>query len=315
MARTATKKTTKNSPKVRQLKQPAARKVLGRGNKFKRPVKLSSGWVIFKHSMRHLWKHRRTFGAILGVYLLLTLLLVRGFGITGDLTTGKQAVQEAIGGAVGQLAGVLAVFSVIANSGDPASPVGATFQSVISVIVALAVIWTLRQTHAKEPVTLRDAFYKSTYPLVPFLLVLLVVAVQLLPIVIANFITSQVIAGGVAIGAVEKTIFAVIAFVLFVWSIYMVCASIFALFIVTLSDMTPVKALRSAKELVRFRRWEVIRKVVFLPMMLFLLLVGIMFPMILFLTPLAEPVFIVLTVGLLTVVTSYMYSLYRELLQ
>ena len=54
----------------------------------------------------------------------------------------------------------------------------------------------------------------------------------------------------------------------------------FALYIVTLPDMTPMKALRSARELVRYRRWTVLRKVLFLPLMLLVVAAIIMVPII-----------------------------------
>ncbi|HVI60648.1 MAG TPA: hypothetical protein VM535_00655, partial [Candidatus Saccharimonadales bacterium] len=98
------------------------------------------------------------------------------------------------------------------------------------------------------------------------------------------------------------------------FSLYMISSSLFALYIVTLPDMTPRKALRSARELVRDRRWTVLRKILCLPVILFLGAALVMVPIIIWLTPLAQWVFFLLTMFALVAVNTYMYSLYRELL-
>jgi hypothetical protein len=94
----------------------------------------------------------------------------------------------------------------------------------------------------------------------------------------------------------------------------MISSSLFALYIVTLPDMTPMKALRSARELVRHRRWTVLRKILCLPLILLVAGAVIMLPIIIVLTPLAQWVFFLLTMLALVAAHAYMYTLYRELL-
>jgi hypothetical protein len=242
------------------------------------------------------------------------MLLVRGFGLTTDLSLAKQSFEELVNGAGGSFSSSAAVFGFLVNSNSPNSEVATLYQSIIIVIMSLAIIWVLRQTHAREKVTLRDAFYKSTHPLVPFLLVLIFIGVQLIPLILGTFLFNTTIGSDIAIGLLEKTLWSTLSFLLVLWSTYLVSTSIFALYIVTLPDMTPIKALRSAKKLVRFRRWSTMRKVLFLPIMLFVLMASIMFLTIMFLTPIAEVVFLVMIAAGLPVVHSYMYGLYRELL-
>jgi hypothetical protein len=99
------------------------------------------------------------------------------------------------------------------------------------------------------------------------------------------------------------------------WSIYMVSASVFALYIVTLPDMTPRPALRAARDLVRFRRWTVIRRVFFLPLFLLLLLGVIIIPLILYAQAIVPIVFFMLSMLSILFIHTYLYTLYRELLQ
>ena len=151
------------------------------------------------------------------------------------------------------------------------------------------------------------------YPLIPFVLVLMVIGLQLVPLLVGSALYSAVINNGIAVMAIEKIIWAIGCFLLALLSLYMICSSIFALYIVTLPDMTPFKALRSARQLVLHRRWTVLRKVLFLPVALLIIAALIMVPLVILLTPLAQWIFFALTMFGIAIVHSYMYNLYREL--
>jgi hypothetical protein len=99
-----------------------------------------------------------------------------------------------------------------------------------------------------------------------------------------------------------------------IWSLWLVTPSVLALFIVSLPDMAPKKALRSARKLVKFRRFTVLRKLLFLPVLLFVILSVLMLPVIFIVPVLAQWVFFVLSMLVLPTVIAYVYTLYRELL-
>jgi hypothetical protein len=145
-------------------------------------------------------------------------------------------------------------------------------------------------------------------------LVLLIVSLQLLPLLIGSSLYSLVITNGIAVNALEKGLWLVFFLALALWTLYMISASLFALYIVTLPEMTPLKALRSARELVRGRRWTVLRKILYLPLLLLVVAAIIMVPIIIWLTALAQWVFFLLTMFSLIAIHTYMYNLYRELL-
>jgi hypothetical protein len=151
-------------------------------------------------------------------------------------------------------------------------------------------------------------------PLVPFLLVLVVIGLQLLPLVIGASLYAGVINNGLALYTVEKLAWALLAGLLGLLTLYMISSSIFALYIVTLQDMSPMQALRSARGLVRYRRWTVLRKLLYLPLVLLVAAAIIMLPIILLITPLAPWVFFILTMFSLIAAHAYVYTLYRELL-
>ncbi|MEJ0072923.1 MAG: hypothetical protein WDN27_02440 [Candidatus Saccharibacteria bacterium] len=185
---------------------------------------------------------------------------------------------------------------------------------MLLVVCSLAFIWALRQALAKHPVRIRDSFYRGMYPLVPFFLALLLLGMQLLPLVIGGGLYSAVVSGGIAIHWYEKALFILIFVGLGLWSLRMITASIFALYIVALPDMTPLRAYRSARKLVYGRRLLIWRKLIFLPIVLLLLAIIIELPLILFLTPVAEWVFFALSMLTLPIVHGYLYNLYREML-
>jgi heme A synthase len=78
--------------------------------------------------------------------------------------------------------------------------------------------------------------------------------------------------------------------------------------------MTPMKALRSARDLVRGRRLSLFRKLLFLVAVLGLLTVIIVLPVIMTVTSAAPFVLYVVTLLVLPAVHLYLYTLYRELL-
>ena len=152
------------------------------------------------------------------------------------------------------------------------------------------------------------------YPIIPFILVLLVICIQLIPFIIGSGLYVTVTANGIAAHFIEQAFWLLVLVALTLWSLYMITATIFALYIVALPDMTPLKAIRSARQLVRHRRFIVLRKILFMPVLLFVIAALVMLPIILVVAGLAPLVLLALTMIGLVAVNAYMYTLYRELL-
>ena len=262
-----------------------------------------------------IWDHKRLIIGITLVYGLLNLLLVRGLAGGLDLTGLKQDLNEIFTGQFATLASSASIFVLMVGSaGNTSSDTAGAYQIFLWLIASLAVIWALRQVVAGKAAGIRDAFYRGMYPLIPFVLVLLVVALQLVPMLIGSSLYATVLSNGIAVHAVEKLLWLAAFIGLILLSLYLVTSSILALYIVTLPDMTPLKALRSARELVRGRRWLVMRKMLALPLIMLLAAAVVMLPIIIWLTPLAQWVFFLLSMFALTATHAYLYTLYRELL-
>lgn len=271
--------------------------------------------VLFATSLKQLWRNKRLFGSIVALYGVLNIVLVRGLGGSSDLTTLKASLDSALHGFGGKLATSFVSFTYLLTTSGSGNAAGSgIYQTILLLVCSLALIWALRQVQAGHKVRMRDSFYSGMYPLIPFLLVFLLLSLQLVPLIVGAGIYSTLVTGGIAVHAWEKllwiTLFAVLAF----WSLRMVTATIFAAYVVTLPDMTPLRAYRSARQLVYGRRLLLWRKLIFLPVALLLLAALIELPLILYVTPVAPWVFFALSMLTLPIVHSYLYNLYREML-
>ncbi len=321
MARQSAK--TKTAPaqtgnKMRRLKVPHYR-TLRLHHRIK-PVtpRLTGAFHLFGRSVGHLKQHWKLFGGILLIFAVLKLLL--GIGLNSSLSLGtlKPSLDQLFHGSLGRLSAGVALFGLLLSStGSAPSPSSSAYQAVLVLAVSLALVWALRQTLANKAaakIRIRDTFYKGMYPAVPFLLVLIVIGLQLLPLMIGGSLYNIVLSSGIAVTAIEKALWALLFFLTGLLSLYMISSSLFALYIVTLPDMTPMKALRSARQLVLHRRWVVARKVLFLPVALLVIAAVLIIPIIVFAARLAEGAFFIYATIGLAVIHSYMYHLYRELL-
>lgn len=278
--------------------------------------KLAPAWQLYVQAFKLPARHWEIFGGILLIYSLINLLLIGGVTAGGDLSDARENVSGAFSGQFGELTAGLALFGfLITNSAsNAASGLASAYQMVVLLLTGLAIIWSLRQVYAGKKIRLRDAFYSSMYPLVQQLLVILVIALQLLPATIGGFLMTTLVGGGIVQTDIEVYVVTAIFFVLVSISAYLLCSSLFALYIVTLPDMTPLRALRSSRDIVRHRRGIVLRKLLFLPFAMMLTAAVIMVPLALWVTPVAVGVFFVLTVLAVLIFHSYMYALYRELI-
>jgi hypothetical protein len=276
---------------------------------------LSKVRILFARTMRQLWRHKGLFGGIVAVYGLLNILLVRSIVGSSDLQSIKTSLDSLSQGAGGKFLSTLGSFGyLVATSGSGSAQAATAYQTLLLTICSLAFIWAFRQVLAEHVVRIRDSFYLGMYPLIPFMLVFLFIGLQLLPLVVGVGFYQVVLANGIAISFWEKALCFITLVGLGYWSLRMITGSLFAAYIVTLPDMTPMRAIREGKRLVYGRRLLVWRKLIFLPVVLLLLAAAIEFPLILWLTPVAPWVFFLISMVALPIIHGYVYNQYREML-
>lgn len=282
----------------------------------KKAKKLPSGWKILKRSLLYLYSYKKLFLGISLTYGLLLILFVRGLSTNLQFEVLRQNLTDIFAGglsSVGETASSLGV--LFSTLGSSSSDAGSVYQMFIVLIVSLSLIWSIRQTYSRKvKLRIRDGFYKGMYSLVPFLLVLFFILLNLLPFVIAGSLYDTILTTSLAVSGPEQLLWAGVFIAGFAWSIYLVSGSIFGLYIVTLPNTQPRAALKSARKLVRFRRGVVIRRLLFLPFMLFCFSTLALIPMVFIFAPIAEFTFLIFSFVLPAVVHGYLYTLYRELL-
>lgn len=309
---TTTQKTQADHQPKAELDASALAKLESSPNK---PVSLMNVWQITKAASSVIWQHRVLFIGITVVYGFLNVLLAQGLAHGNDITTLKNSLNEAFSGNFGSIATGLSIFVVlIGTAGNTSSQTAGAYQTMLSLIASLAIIWSLRQVLAGNLPRIRDSFYQGMYPLIPFILVLSVIALQLIPLLIGSTIYAMVINNGIAVHLIEKIVWFAIFAGLAAVSLYMISASLFAIYIVTLPGMTPIKSLKTARELVAGRRLRVLLKIISMPIILIVAAAIVMLPIIIILTPLSQYVFFLLTMFSLVAIHAYMYTLYRNLI-
>jgi hypothetical protein len=274
---------------------------------------LSSAWHLFTKSCGHLIEHWRFWLVFSALFGLLNLIFVHNFST--DVVALKENLAAFLG--AGSPATGLGTYALLVANNSAAPGAAAAYQYCLLVIASLACIWALRQFMSESgssALTVRDSLYQGMYPLIPFILVGAVLILELVPLLLAGSIYSLAIGGGVTRTVAEQMFFIAFLFAAMALSIWLMVRSIFALYIVTLAGMRPVEALRDAARIVKGRQLGIIRRLLFLVLVLLVGSLIILLPVILLLTPATQIVFFALSIFILPFVHTYLYSLYRELL-
>lgn len=259
---------------------------------------------------------KKSIAILYGIYLIGSLTFANGVANSTDLAAIKSLLDGLVGGFGGKLQitslQLTYLFSGTGNSGSNA--MAGTYQTILLVVSSLALLWIFRQSLAGKTVAVKQAFYHGMYPIVQVVLVLLVMALQFLPFAIGSYVFATFVSGGIAVGGIEQFIGFVLFALLTSWSLRMLSASLFALYIVTLPNMEPMQSLRSAKQLVAERRLMVLRKLLALFVVLLLVSTAVVSLFLLVSPVLAVWVFFAVSGTWFICVNAYVYTLYRELL-
>lgn len=277
-------------------------------------AKLPSWWELLKKSARLLWANKKPILGFALIYGFLNLLFVRGLASPFDIGAIQDILTETTGQEAAGLETGFTAFGLLLGASSSGSEITRLYESLFFIVSTLALIWLYRQQQSGNSVSMKMAFYRGMYPLIPFILVLLVVLLQAIPLVIGNVLYSTVISNDLVFGFFEHTVWLLFLLSTALLSLYMMSSSLIALFVVTLPEMTPMIALRQAREMVRYRRFVVLRRIGIIA----LVLVGVIFitvlPLIFVAPTAAEWLFFVITVLAVPIVVGYLFSLYRELL-
>lgn len=229
-----------------------------------------SAWRLLGRTYQFCLNNWKVLGAITLVYGLFYFLLVRAAPQI-DLSEYETTIDELIGEGSDGVKTLTLAGLALASAGTSTSQVQLLYGLVLIVVFSLAVIWSLRHIMAKKKFNLRDSFYRSQTPLVPYLGLLGLMSIQLIPMAVGSLLYSIVTAQSIAVTPVESLLFAVLWLGLTLLSAYFLVNSLMATYAVTLPGMYPWAALKATRGLVKGRRWFLLRKMLLLPVILFLL--------------------------------------------
>ncbi len=275
---------------------------------------IPGSWHIFKKARQLIWQNKSTLLVLLIIYLALNLVFVRGFASPLNVAEVRETITTSLGKDVSKTATTATIFTQLLGTSGATTEAASIYQALMLILFSLALIWVFRQSALGKKPSAKQALYNGMYPLVQFLLVLIVLFLQTLPAIFGSDMYSATVTSGIAANGYEKAVWTLLAASLILLTCYMLFSSLFALVIVTLPEMTPLKALRSSRQLVFSRRLSIFRKLLFVPLISLLTLIIIVVPAIYFIAPLAPWLYFALTVVAFVFVNAYMFCLYKEML-
>lgn len=277
------------------------------------PRSIPSPRKLLSETFKFLWEQKKIFIGIFIIHVAIFYLLVRS-PVTTNIDTVRDSVQSAFSeedrGGVGETFTTLG--TVVGISSTSQSNTFATTALVL--FMSFVYIWAIRQLHARQHITVRDAYYQSLTPAVPSLLVLTVASIQLIPFVLASFVYVTARGGGLFRSGFEDLSIFIITALIALLCFYWITSTVIAFYIVTLPGMYPLQALRASKKLVHFRRFTVFKRILVLPILLALMYTVLL---LIALKVLPNQVFFaaeVVQLVFLPLIHTYLYKLYRALI-
>lgn len=298
---------------------------------YARPLNLPGYAAFTIYVWRVLWQNKKHFSVLMLVLFLMYVVLV-GLGSQSTYSTlldflkesGNNVVEGDVGGVTQALTALLTISTV--GFGGEVSEAAQIYSVLVLSFGWLAIVWILRSILAKKNFKVRDAIYNAGAPIVSIIVLLLVLAVQMIPIALAvvGYVSAQ--ASGLLAGGVEAMLFWVAAGALSLVSIYWSVSTFFALILVSLPGTYPFKALSIAGDIMYGRRSKFVLRLVWLLFITAAMWLMTLIPIILFdmwlkdtwsainWLPLVPFAVASLTIFALVWVCSYIYLLYRKVI-
>jgi hypothetical protein len=253
---------------------------------YNRSLKLPGYFAFTSEVRKTLWPHRKVFLLLSLFYALLMATLV-GLASQETYTTLTDTLRDTSGdvfdgnlGEVGK-AGLLLLTAMTGGISQTLTDAQQVYAGIVILLTWLTTVWVLRNVLAGHKVKLRDGLYNAGAPIISTFLVSLVLIIQLLPLAVALIAYSAAAASGLLAGGVEAMLFWIAAGLLAVLSLYLVTSTFIAMIVVTIPGMYPIRALKTAGDLVVGRRVRILLRLLWLAMGIVIAWAVVMVPIIL----------------------------------
>ncbi len=227
-------------------------------------IRLKGSIWLSRETLKLIYTNRFSFFKILVVYILIDVIFVLGFSIPG-VNASTLKLTSNFKGSLGSLYKGINLFGFVlnsssSNSSNPAAPAYAAF---LFIVLGLVLFWSFRKIYLKQKFHLKEAYYNAMAPLIPYILVTIVVVIEFIPLSFALVLYNYVFIGGIAVGSLEKMVWALIIILLAILSFFLLSGSIFALPIVTKPGVNPVQALRKARQITKGLKLQISGRLIF----------------------------------------------------
>ncbi|MBR3269705.1 hypothetical protein IKG07_00385 [Candidatus Saccharibacteria bacterium] len=192
------------------------------------------------------------------------------------------------------------------------------FGSLMFLMIWLSSIFVVRHRMAGNKITIFDALYNSMTPLISTLVVLVVAAIQCIPIIILVVAYSSAIETHFLETPFYALLFFTFAALLVLLSSYLLSGTLMALVAVSAPGLYPLEALKTANELMRGRKIRFILRIILLLILVVIMWVVVMFPIAKFggnLPALIKICGIIMSCFLAIYASVYFYVYYRWMLR
>ena len=189
------------------------------------------------------------------------------------------------------------------------------FGSLVFLVVWLVSIFVIRHKMAGNKITVFDALYNAMTPLISTLVVLVVAAIQCIPILILIVAYSSAVETHFLDTPFYAILFFAFAALMVLLSSYLLTGTLMALVAVSAPGLYPMEALKTANELMRGRKIRFTLRIILLVFLVVILWVVAMFPIAKIGVPVVTKIFGIIISCFLTIYISvYFYVYYRWML-
>lgn len=280
-------------------------------------------WREMRRGKKFFWR----FGFFLVVVFLVFSLLMPQMSYNNLRDALNETAGETDFGGGLYRAGLLFLSSVSSSGLSSASDQTQQLVSGLMTIFAwLTVVYFLRHQLAGKPIKMRQALYSAGAPLVSTLTLIFIAVVQLIPVGLYAIVYSAAKNTELIKGGVGDMMAILIGVFLLALTLYWLVSTIIALVIVTISGTEPIRAWRVADDMVVGRRGRIVRRIVWHLFQVVTVWVLLALPIIwlenqlatnwVWLTKVPVVPFVLLVLMVVTVLwtSSYIYLLYRRIL-
>lgn len=239
---------------------------LTRRRDYARSLQLPGYWSFTASVWKTLWAHKRLFGGLIAFYALagMTLVGLASQDVYSQLSqlldeTGSETFTGGWG-TIGQ-AGLLVLSGMSGGFNTQLTDVQQVSAGIILLLTWLTTVWLLRGILAGNRPNLRDGLYNAGAPIVATGLVMLIVVLQLMPATIGIIAMNAAMSTNLFESGFMAMAISVVVALLVLLSLYWLISSFFAMVIVTLPGMYPIRAIKAAGDLVIGRRVRIMLRI------------------------------------------------------